>query len=100
MNLKMLLEQRADKANKLKELLEKATLEERTLNEEENKEFEAHEKAISELDDAIEKVQRSQSLINTKPTPREDESASLEEEKRGILEDLRIKFIKLYLLNS
>lgn len=80
MDLKKMLEMRAQKLAALKALIEKAKAEERAMNQDEIISFEALETEIRELDKTIAALEKTRELTESEP------QAPVEEEKRSIEE--------------
>ena len=80
MDLKKMLEMRAQKLAALKALIEKAKAEERAMNQDEITSFEALETEIRELDKTIAALEKTRELTESEP------QAPVEEEKRSIEE--------------
>lgn len=80
MDLKKMLEMRAQKLAALKALIEKAKAEERAMNQDEITSFEALETEIRELDKTIAALEKTRELTESEP------QESVEEEKRSIEE--------------
>ena len=80
MDLKKMLEMRAQKLAALKALIEKAKAEERAMNQDEITSFEALETEIRELDKTIAALEKTRELTESEP------QAHVEEEKRSIEE--------------
>lgn len=80
MDLKKMLEMRAQKLAALKALIEKARAEERAMNQDEITSFEALETEIRELDKTIAALEKTRELTESEP------QAPVEEEKRSIEE--------------
>lgn len=80
MDLKKMLEMRAQKLAALKALIEKAKAEERAMNQDEITSFEALETEIRELDKNIAALEKTRELTESAP------QAPVEEEKRSVEE--------------
>ena len=80
MDLKKMLEMRAQKLAALKALIEKAKAEERAMNQDEITSFEALETEIRELDKTIAALEKTRELTESEP------QAPVEEEKRSVEE--------------
>lgn len=80
MDLKKMLEMRAQKLAALKALIEKAKAEERAMNQDEITSFEALETEIRELDKTIAALEKTRELTESEPqVPVEEEKRSVEE---------------------
>lgn len=80
MDLKKMLEMRAQKLAALKALIEKAKAEERAMNQDEITSFEALETEIRELDKTIAALEKTRDLTESEPqVPVEEEKRSVEE---------------------
>nr|DAU95662.1 MAG TPA: major capsid protein [Caudoviricetes sp.] len=80
MDLKKMLEMRAQKLAALKALIEKAKAEERAMNQDEITSFEALETEIRELDKTIAASEKTRELTESEPqVPVEEEKRSVEE---------------------
>lgn len=80
MDLKKMLEMRAQKLATLKALIEKAKAEERAMNQDEITSFEALETEIRELDKTIAALEKARELTESEPqVPVEEEKRSVEE---------------------
>lgn len=84
MKLKKLLEEREKKQEEMKKIIDVANTEERALNEEEQKSFEALEAAIRDLDATIRAIQAQRELEQNAPAPEEEAE---EEEKEEAAEE-------------
>lgn len=86
MNLKKLTEQRTEKQKEMKALVDAADTEERTLNDEEMKKFEALEKEIAGIDTSIRALQAVRDLGEEVPPTGEgkDDKKDGEQEQREV----------------
>lgn len=89
MDLKKMLEMRAQKLAALKALIEKAKAEERAMNQDEITSFEALETEIRELDKTIAALEKARELTESEPqVPVEEEKRSVEERDYEVFDAL------------
>ena len=89
MDLKKMLEMRAQKLAALKALIEKAKAEERAMNQDEITSFEALETEIRELDKTIAALEKTRELTESEPqVPVEEEKRSVEERDYEVFDAL------------
>lgn len=89
MDLKKMLEMRAQKLATLKALIEKAKAEERAMNQDEITSFEALETEIRELDKTIAALEKARELTESEPqVPVEEEKRSVEERDYEVFDAL------------
>jgi HK97 family phage major capsid protein len=79
MNLKKLLEQRAEMQDEMQALLTAAQTEERAMNEEEVGNFDALEAKIKDIDATIEREERARNMETKKPVADKEDIAVVEE---------------------
>lgn len=89
MDLKKMLEMRAQKLAALKALIEKAKAEERAMNQDEITSFETLETEIRELDKTIAALEKTRELTESEPqVPVEEEKRSVEERDYEVFDAL------------
>lgn len=91
---KKLYEQRAEKEQRMQQLLAKADTENRAFSDEEKAEFDALEKAINEIDSTIDCEERARKLTDTKPIVKPEKKEQTVEERAAAEEKAFADFIR------